>query len=100
MKTLNGGHMVNGGYYFNLRDWKLEVVEGATGVLPGDAAAQYRRVPVLAMVVLAPVMGLAFVVLLPFIGLAVIAEQVGRQLRKLFNAPKQVPEAKAANPLR
>jgi hypothetical protein len=86
MKTFTGGQTVKGGYFLNLRDWKLEVVEGDTGVLPADEGARYRRVPMLAMIVLAPVMGLAFVVLLPFIGLAVIAEQTGRQLGRLFGA--------------
>ena len=92
MKTLYGGQAVNGGYFLNLRDWKLEIVDGATGLLPGDATACYRRVPMLALVVLAPMMGLAFVVLLPFIGLAVIAEQGGRKLGTLLGARRNAPK--------
>ena len=93
MKTFIGGQTVKGGYFFNLRDWKLEVVEGDTGALPGDDGARYRRVPALALIVLAPVMGLAFVVLLPFIGLAVIVERVGRQLGAMFKMRHAEPKA-------
>jgi hypothetical protein len=92
MKTLNGGQTVKGGYFLNLRDWKLEVVEGKTGMLPGNDEVQYRRVPMLAMVALAPMMGLAFVVLLPFIGLAVIAEQGGRKLGTLLGMRREAPK--------
>jgi hypothetical protein len=99
MKTLIGGQTVEGGYFLNLRDWKLEVIEGATGVLPGDEGARYRRVPAAAMIVVAPVMGMAFVILLPFIGLAVIAEQVGRQLGRLFRA-KRVETKTTTTPVR
>lgn len=94
MKTYTGGQTVNGGYFLNLRDWKLEVVEGEHGVLAGEAGARYYRVPVLAIIVLAPTMGLAFVVALPFIGLAVIAEQVGRNVAKLFGGRRVEAEAK------
>lgn len=86
MRTFRGGQTVKGGYFLNLRDWKLEVVEGGAGMLPGDGGVRYYRVPTLAMVALAPTMGLAFVVLLPFIGLAVIAEQSGRQFGRLWRA--------------
>lgn len=76
MATFTGTANVKGGFYLNVRDWKLEVVQGATGVLPGDAAVRYRRVPLVAMLVLAPLMGMLFVILLPFIGIAVVLEQV------------------------
>jgi hypothetical protein len=92
MKTVTGGRTVKGGYFLNLRDWKLEVVEGNTGVLPGDETLRYRRLPVLGLVVLAPMMGLAFVVMLPFIGLAVIAERGGRTLGKLLRGRREVPK--------
>ena len=98
MRTYTGTQMVEGGYYFNRHDWKLEVVEGDTGMLPGNADARYYRVPVLAMIVLAPTMGLAFVVALPFIGLAVIVEHVGRYAAKLAGARKV--RAEETTPLR
>lgn len=75
MTTYTGSQTVKGGYYFNTRQWKLEVVEGSNGRLPGDEHARFVRVPTPALLVTAPLMGLVFVIALPFIGLAVIAQQ-------------------------
>ena len=97
MKTYTGGQTVKGGYFLNLRDWKLEVLEGNTGLLPGDDQIRYRRVPMLAMIALAPMMGLMFVVLLPFIGLAVIGEQVVRKTRALAGAKAAEPAKVTTN---
>jgi hypothetical protein len=93
MRTYNGGETVKGGYFLNTRDWKIEVLEGDTGVLPGEDAIRYRRVPMLAMIALAPTLGFLFVILLPFIGLAVIGEQLYRKLAGVRVAP-----AEAAKP--
>ena len=76
MATFKGAETVRGGYYLNVRDGKLEVVEGASGVLPGDDVTRYARIPVVAMLVLAPLMGLLFVLLVPFLGVAVLIEQI------------------------
>ncbi len=75
MATYTGNETVKGGYYLNTGEWKLEVVERPEGVLPGDVAARFVRVPALLMLPLAPIMGLVFVVLIPFFGLAVLIEQ-------------------------
>jgi hypothetical protein len=80
MATFEGGQTVKGGYFLNTREWKLEMVEAPTGTLPGDGTAVYRRVPLAAMLVLAPLTGLAFVLLLPFIGLAVMGEFAVRKV--------------------
>jgi hypothetical protein len=79
MTTHKGGEPVTGGYYIDIRHWKLEAIEGAAGTLPGDATAQFRKVAPLAMLVLAPVLGLLFVIVLPFLGLAVVIEQGWRK---------------------
>ena len=80
MRTYTGTETVEGGYYLNTRDWKLEVVDAPNGVLPGDDGARYTRVPALAMLAVGPLMGMVFVMLLPFIGLWVVAEQTWRKL--------------------
>jgi hypothetical protein len=101
MTTFQGTQTVKGGYFLNLRDWKLEVVEGETGVLPGAADICYRRVPMLGMLVVAPLMGLAFVIVLPFIGLAVIGEKLWLKARTFRARPVETPApAKTTNPLR
>jgi hypothetical protein len=83
MATFKGAQTVNGGYYLNTGEWKLEMVEAPSGTLPGDAHAIYRRVPVPAMLALAPIIGLVFVMAVPFIGLAVIGEQLWKKLRSV-----------------
>lgn len=86
MATFKGAETVSGGYYFNTREWKLSMVEAPTGVLPGDDGAPYVRVPVIAMLVLAPLMGLVFVLAVPFVGLAVIVEHLWKSARTAFAA--------------
>jgi hypothetical protein len=93
MATFKGGQSVKGGYFVSVRDMKLEMVEAPFGTLPGDGDRTYRRVPVPAMLVLAPLLGLAFVLLLPFIGLAVVCEPIVRNLaaaygRRHVHAPR------------
>jgi hypothetical protein len=90
MAAFNGTETVVGGYYLNGREWKFEMVDGPSGVLPGDETVQYRRIPVPAMLVLAPLMGLVFVMVVPFIGLAVIGEQLWKKARALAVDPGDV----------
>jgi hypothetical protein len=80
MTMFTGGEKVPGGYYFDAGQWSLEAIEGASGMLPGDARNRYVRVPALALLVAAPLMGLAFVIVLPFIGLVVVAEQLSKRI--------------------
>lgn len=103
MTTYTGTQPVKAGYYFNAREWTLAAIEATTGVLPGDATVKYVRVPALAMLVLAPIMGLVFVVLLPFLGLAVLIEQGWRKALPHLRARHTVATtrtAKAAADLR
>ena len=68
MTTCTGRETVKGGYYLNVAEWKLEAVDGAAGTLSGGPGARYVRVPMLALLVVAPLLGLVLVVLLPFFG--------------------------------
>jgi hypothetical protein len=73
--NLNGGSKVKAGFYFNKNNWEIVTVSGKKGgVLPGDAKADYLRVPAVAMLAGAPVLGAAFVVFLPVIGFALLAK--------------------------
>jgi hypothetical protein len=89
MRTFNGGENVKGGYYFNLREWRLDVIEGARG--PLAAPGHYVRIPVLLMLALAPLMGMVFVMLIPFVGLAVVIEHVGRWTYKTMTVRRRAP---------
>jgi hypothetical protein len=48
------------------------------GLLPGADGQRYLRVPVLAVLFLAPVLGGLFVMFMPFIGFALVFQHLGR----------------------
>jgi hypothetical protein len=69
-----GGEQVEGGIYFNLDSWEITTISGREGGrLDGSASVGYLRVPAVAMLVMAPLLGAAFAIFLPFIGLALVA---------------------------
>ena len=68
-----GGNKVNGGFYLNRKTWDLVTVNGKKGLLPGEADERYLKVPTLAMLAAAPVLGATLVVFLPFVGFALFA---------------------------
>ena len=71
MRTYRGTETVEPGLYFNLRQLSFKSVD-EEGPLPGEPEDIYRRVPMLALLLVGPVMGLAFVVFLPFIAFAMV----------------------------
>ncbi len=73
-----GGELTKHGFYWNPRTWQVTLVERQGGVLPGPATERYARVPVLAMLIVAPIMGAAYVIFLPVIGFAMVLEFLGR----------------------
>jgi hypothetical protein len=70
--------MVKGGFYFNRDKLDLITVSGKEGMLPGADGQRYLRVPVLAMLLLAPMLGGLFVIFMPFIGFALVFQHLGR----------------------
>jgi len=80
MFKYNGGHTAKSGFYWNTRTWAITMLERQGGVLPGGAEDRYVRIPVLAMLIVAPFMGAAYVMFLPFIGIAMVADFVARRL--------------------
>ena len=69
-----GGTAAKNGFYWNLRKWEMTLVPKQGGILPGDASDRYLKVPVVALLVLAPLMGAAYAMFLPFIGIALTAQ--------------------------
>jgi len=87
--NLNGGTKVPAGVYFNKANWEIVTVSGKKGgVLPGDAKADYLRVPAIAMLAGAPILGAAFVVFLPVIGFALLATAAFNKAFRPAAAPK------------
>lgn len=83
MKRFNGGSKVPGGYYWNPARWDIASISGAEGVLDGDSAEQFIRVPLLVMIPVAAIVSFGFVVFLPFIGFALFAYVVGKKVAAL-----------------
>ncbi len=93
MKRYNGGTKVRGGYYFDMNTWEVTTISGDEGVLPGGEDERYLHAPLLALFVLAPVMGLGFAMFLPFIGFALPFYALGK---KIAGAGRQAAENVAA----
>ena len=88
--TLNGGAKVQSGFYFNKANWEIVTVSGKKGgVLPGDAKSDYLKVPAVAMLAGAPVLGAAFVVFLPVIGFALLASAAFKKAFRHAATPVQ-----------
>jgi hypothetical protein len=77
MSRHQGGEQVKAGFYVNLRSWEVTTVSGEGGTLPGGPDARYRRVPTLALLVFAPLMGALYAIFLPFIGIAMVLQYLG-----------------------
>jgi len=71
MKHYRGTETVKPGLYFNPRQLSFKSVDEA-GPLRGSRDEVYRRVPVLVLLVVGPLLGLAYAVFLPFIGCAMV----------------------------
>jgi len=76
MKHYKGTEKVEPGLYFNLRQLAFKSIDDE-GPLPGKREDVYRRVPMLALLVVGPVLGLVYVMFLPFIGFAMVAWLLG-----------------------
>lgn len=68
-----GGEAVKFGFYWNVAEWQAQIVPAAGGTLNGDEGSKYLRLPLLALLVVAPLMGAAYAMFLPFIGFAMVA---------------------------
>jgi hypothetical protein len=86
MTRLNAGSAAKAGYYFNLKSFEIHPVPADGGRLPGDAGADWVEIPVVAALVLAPVLGLTFLMFVPFIGIYLTAE---RMVKPLFGAARK-----------
>ncbi len=84
MKTIIGGTAVGSGYYWNLGKWEVIPVEKHGGQLPGGRGDKFLRIPVLAVLMLLPVLGGLFVVFLPVIGFALTIHAAARPIVGLF----------------
>ena len=89
-----GGNKVDGGYYLNPKTWSLVAVNGAKGVLPGKTNDRYVKVPAIAMLAAAPLLGATLVIFLPFVGLALFAAAGFRKVAGLEKTGKSAEPAR------
>ena len=85
MRRYRGGETVGSGLYFRPRRLSFTWVEEREA-LPGGPEAGYRRVPLLLLMVVGPVLGLAYVIFLPFLGFAVVTGLAAVKLGQLGRA--------------
>ncbi len=76
----HGGTSVKCGFFWNPARWEIVTVPKEGGVLPGGPEHRYVRIPIVLLLVVAPVMGGLYVVFLPFIGFALVFGYAGRRL--------------------
>src|SRR3989304_5641347 len=79
-----GGKNVRYGFYWNLKEWEAQIIPREGGELKGAANDGFIRLPLLAVLVLAPLMGAAYAFFLPFIGIAMVLMYLAGRLRGLF----------------
>jgi len=68
MARYTGGMQVAGGYYWNPRNWEVEVVASEGGRLKGAPNAKYVKLPFPLLFVVVPLLGALFLMFLPLIG--------------------------------
>ena len=68
MTKFNGGSKVEAGYYWNPRNWEVEVVPGGGGTLAASADTTYLKIPLLVGLPVAFMLGFMFMMALPMIG--------------------------------
>ncbi len=74
-----GGNDAKAGFYWNLKKWEMVTLSGQGGTLPGKKEDQYLKVPMVAFLFVAPVMGGLYAFFLPFIGFAMLATFLARK---------------------
>ncbi len=81
-----GGSTAQGGFYWNLGKWEMQTVPKHGGMLTGDTADRYIKVPLLGLLVLAPMMGALYVIFLPFLGFVLVLNYAARKAGRLLQA--------------
>lgn len=100
----HGGDNVRFGFYWNIKEWEAQIVPKEGGELKGSSDVAYVRLPLAAVLVLAPLMGALYAFFLPFIGIAMVLMFLAGRLRGLFRttppavgAEEDVSSARAAH---
>lgn len=82
----SGGETVRQGFYWSGGKWAVTLIERQGGTLPGETTERYAKVPVFAMLLVAPIMGALYVLFLPCIGVAMVLDYVARRAARAIKA--------------
>lgn len=85
MKRFTSGSKVASGIYWNLGRWELANIGPTGGALPGHDGDRFVKVPLVAALAVAPLLGLVFVMFLPFIGVAMVAALAVKKVGALLH---------------
>jgi hypothetical protein len=85
VKRWNGGATVEPGFYWSEQRWAIFTADGGGSVLPGGPTEFYRRIPAVATLLIAPVMGGVFAMFLPLIGFLMVFREIGARVRGAFH---------------
>jgi hypothetical protein len=80
MAKYTNGMQVGGGYYFDAKSWKVEVIPTEGGKLPGPGDASYVKVPFPVLFVIVPLLGALFLMFMPMIGFALFAYAIAKKV--------------------
>ena len=92
MAGYHGGQTVKGGFYLKRSTWEFESVARGGGVLPGNKKTSYGRLPLPAMMVAGPLMGLAYAISIP----AICCLSFGYSLARLIGKKIKITEQKGS----
>jgi hypothetical protein len=77
------GSAVQSGYYLNPGRWAVQPIARDGERLP-EGRGDWMRIPTIAALLLAPVLGLAFLMFLPFIGFALLFAHLASPVVRVF----------------
>jgi hypothetical protein len=81
MAHYTNGQQVGGGYYWNAKNWEVEVISDGGGPLKGG---DYVKVPFPVLFVIVPLLGALFLMFMPMIGFALFGWAMTRKLAGAF----------------
>jgi hypothetical protein len=81
MAHYTNGQQVGGGYYWNAKNWEVEVISDDGGALKGGS---YVKVPFPVLFLIVPLLGALFLMFMPMIGFALFGYAIVRKAASAF----------------
>ena len=85
-ERFHGASAVPGGYYLNAKRWAIEPIARDGDRLP-PGPGEWRRIPMIAALVLVPILGVTFLMFMPAAGFLVLGKHLWDLARRPFARP-------------